>query len=606
MTEPHELLGSTDDVVIDLPTTPSRGDNAATSNNDNVVLLLPGVQTAGRPDQPLSVRLHEALDASKEMILVVEPSGHVLFANTAAKDTMGFGADTKPTSSFRAIESLLSGPRRSEVWEALEQQDSWQGDLSTTRSDGSTVHLELTLLADRTDTGDVQSLTIVAHDVGEHRALQHALQHRSTHDGLTGLANRQHLLSELNALLPDLQERSVGGALLLVDIDEFRTVTNSLGHEAGDRVLVAFAYRLLRTFAANTLLARVGGDEFGVFCPGVIDLAVLEDLMTRTTEAPFYIDGSEVHLSVVTGVALTTPDAPALNAESMLRDADAASHRGKERGRGSFEAFQPQLQADAADRMAVVQDLRRALRAGELRALYQPKIDLRTGQIVGAEALMRWQPPSGPLRTPDSFIEIAEDTGLILPMGRWMLREVANEISRLQKAGHRLEISLNLSARQLDQHTFPAEVADVLRETGMDPQLIEFEITESALMHDVETSAHLLSQLKALGVGIAVDDFGTGYSSLQYLQRLPVDVLKVDRAFVSSLETSSGDRAIVEAVIQLAQALKLRSVAEGVETAEQQALVTELGCDLAQGYYIARPMPIEDFEAMAMRTIAPA
>jgi len=481
-----------------------------------------------------------------------------------------------------------------------------QGDLSTTRSDGLTVHLELMLLADLTYTGDVQTLTIVARDVGEQRALQHALHHRSTHDGLTGLANRQHLLSELNALLPELQDRAQGGALLLVDIDEFRTVTNSLGHEAGDRVLVAFAYRLLRTFAANALLARVGGDEFGVFCPGVVDLDALAALMHRTTEAPFYIDGSEVHLSVVTGVAITTPDAPAASAEAMLRDADAASHRGKERGRGSFEVFKPQLQADAADRMAVVQDLRRALRSSELRAWYQPKIDLRTGRIVGAEALMRWQPPSGPIRTPDSFIEIAEDTGLILPMGRWMLREVANEISRLQEAGYRLEISLNLSARQLDQNTFPAEVADVLAETGIDTQLIEFEITESALMRDVEASAQLLTQLKALGVGIAVDDFGTGYSSLQYLQKLPVDVLKVDRAFVSSLDSSGGDRAIVEAVIQLAQALKLRSVAEGVETAEQQALVTELGCDLAQGYHIARPMPIEEFMSMISLAETPA
>lgn len=604
MSDSPELSAAGEELVIDLPAgsdagpaplpheTPA-GPGPATPH-DNVVLLLPGVSEAGQHrEEPLIVRLREALDVSNEMIMVVEPSGRVLFANATARATLGL---PDHDATFRAIDTLLTGSRRTEVWHALAADNEWLGDLSTTRGDGSTIHLELTLLADRTGTGDIRSLTLVGHDVGEQRALQQALAHRSTHDGLTGLANRQHLLSELNELLPDLVRRNQPGALLLVDIDEFRTVTNSLGHEAGDRVLVAFAYRLLRTFSTNTVLARVGGDEFAIFCPGEDDVDALAELMAKTTDAPFYIDGSEVHLSVVTGIAVSTPDNPVPNAEALLRDADAASHRGKERGRGSFEVFEPQLQANAADRLAIVQDLRRAIRNDELRVAYQPKIDLRTGQIVGAEALMRWELPSGEVRAPASFIEVAEDTGLIIPMGRWILTRVCADVPSLIDAGKArpLDVSVNLSARQLDHPMFAADVEETIAATGIDPRLLEFEVTESALMGDVEASTGVLTQLKRLGVRVAIDDFGTGYSSLQYLQQFPVDVLKVDRAFVAGLEDNDGDRAIVQAVVQLAAALRLRSVAEGVETPAQLERLRQLGCHQAQGYYIARPMARDD------------
>lgn len=559
------------------------------------MLLLPGVDgTVAAMEAPLVLPLSEAVDASNQMILVVEPSGPVLFANRAARTQLGLEVED-PT--FRAVESLLTGARRDDVWQAIERDQEWRGELSATRADGSTVHLELALLANGGARGDVRSLTVVAHDVGEKRALEDALAHRTTHDGLTGLANRQHLLSQLNNALPELNERNQSGALLLVDIDEFRTVTNSLGHEAGDRVLVAFAYRLLRTFPSNALLARVGGDEFAVFCPGVDDIDALADQTERTTATPFYIDGTKVHLSVVAGIAITTPDNPAVSAEALLREADAASYRAKERGRGSVEILQPQVQTDAVDRLSVVQDLRRALRNDELRVHYQPKISLDTGAIIGAEALMRWQAPDGTLRGPGAFMDIAEDAGLIIPMGRWILREVCEAAVDLQAAmpdGAPLALSVNMSVRQLDHPTCAGDVEDAIDGSGLDPGLIELEVTESALMKGVEVSAALLTQLKALGVSIAVDDFGTGYSSLRYLQRLPVDVLKVDQTLVAGLDDQEGDRAIVEAVIQLAQALGLTSVAEGVETPRQLEQLRSMGCVQAQGFHIARPMPIDE------------
>lgn len=572
------------------------GDDTQLALNDNVVLLLPGAGSPLRPvDQPLTVRLREALDASNELILVIEPSGRVLFANRPAREQL-FAHEPDPV--FRAIEPLLSGPRRDDVWRALERDHEWRGDLSTTRADGSTTHLELALLADDTAGGDIRTLTVIAHDVGEQRALQDALEHRANHDGLTGLANRQHMLRELNALLSDLGDRGQGGSLLLIDIDEFRTVTNSLGHEAGDRVLVAFAYRLLRTFPTNALLARVGGDEFAVFCPGEVDLDKLADQVDRTTSAPFFVDGSEVHLSVVTGVAVVPPDQPAASAEALLREADAASYRAKERGRGALEVFEPLLQSQAADRLAVVQDLRRAVRDDEFRLHYQPKISLSTGAIVGAEALIRWQTPSGELRPPAMFMDIAEDTGLIIPIGRWILHEVCRRAADLQQSWPGFQVSLNVSVRQIDHPTFAGDVEDAVSGAGIDPGVIELEITESALMDDVENSAALLGRLKQLGTPIAVDDFGTGYSSLQYLQQLPVDVLKVDRSFVAGLGASDSDRAIVRAVVQLADALGLTSVAEGVETHEQLDALRGLGCAQAQGFHFARPVELPILQEM--------
>ncbi len=600
---PESPTAESDDVIelsAPVPVPGIAGDPAVISAlRDNVVLLLPGAGAGDTrptsPEQPLTVRLREALDASKELILVIEPSGRVLFANQAARVQL-FADEADPV--FRAVEPLLSGIRRDEVWPALERDHEWRGDLSLIRADGSTAHLEIALLADDTAGGDIGTLTVIAHDVGEQRALQDALDHRVNHDGLTGLANRQHLLRQLNDLLADPTARTRGGALLVIDVDEFRTITNSLGHETGDRVLVAFAYRLLRTFPTNALLARVGGDEFAVYCPGEVDIDRLADQIGRTTRAPFFVDGSEVHLSVVTGIAITRPSQPVANAEALLREADAASYRAKERGHGAVELFEPTLQSQAEDRLAVVQDLRRAIRDGEFQLHYQPKVALDSGAVVGAEALIRWRTPDGQMRPPASFMDVAEDTGLIIPIGHWVLEEVCRTAAELQAVSPGFQVSLNISVRQIDHPGFAGHVEDAVTAAGVDPSTVELEITESALMEDVETSAALLTTLKELGTTIAVDDFGTGYSSLQYLQRLPVDVLKVDRSFVSGLDQNDGDLAIVRAVVQLAEALGLTSVAEGVENAEQLAQLRRLGCRQAQGFLFARPVELPILQEM--------
>lgn len=555
-------------------------------STESVVLL---VRDAHDQNEPLVVRLREALDASAEMILVVQETGRILFANRSAREVLSL-----PTTdaSFRPVEALLTGSQGEEILEALRLSKQWTGESTATDAEGATINLELTLMADRT--GDrIRSITVVARDVGYQRALEAALEHQSTHDGLTGLANRQYLLTQITAQLTELEANAETAALLLLDIDEFRTITNSLGHEAGDRVLVAFAYRLLRAFDSNATIARVGGDEFAVFTPGNSNVVDLAERVASATTAPFYIDGTEVYLTAATGIALHSPQLPAPSAEGLVRRADAASYQAKEAGRGNFEVYDPALHNQAIDRLSAIQDLRRALRNDELRVVFQPKISLGTGQITGAEALLRWETPDGEIRAPGAFMDVAEDTGLIIPMGRWILEQSCLTLAQWQaEVPHAkdLEMSVNLSVRQIEQPAFISDVRTIIEETGVNPASIEFEITESMLMENLDATIDLLRRLKAIGTRIAVDDFGTGYSSLRYLQQFPVDVLKIDQSFVAGLADRTGERAIVTAVVRLAHALKLTPVAEGVENSAQLNVLRGLGCEYAQGYYIAKPM----------------
>lgn len=593
MTDSSELVHTDDNLVIELPPPSEAEPHAGSPSAADVLLVLPAEPGGSATSQsPPVVRLNAAINASRDLIMVVDPAGKVLFANETARCQLRM-TGVEPT--VEAVKSLLDGPESAAVLTSLRDSNQWNGSISATAIDGSNIELEVSVFPDTTNTGDIRVITLVGHRADTRQTSPQVEEPLTTHDGLTGLSNRQHLLAELNKILPELAAEGQSSALLVVDIDEFRTVTNSLGHEAGDRVLVAFAYRLLRSFDSGTILARVGGDEFAIFCPREDDIATLSARIRQATAAPFYIEGTEVHLSVVTGIAIASPDSPAANGEALLRDADAASHRGKEHGRGSFEVFEPQLHADAADRLGVMQGLRQALRGNEFRLLYQPRISLTSGEIIGAEALIRWQTADGELRSPAGFMDVAEDTGLIIPIGRWVLHaacEAAAEFQQL-RPGHGFDVSINLSVRQLASAGFADDVEAALKSSGIDPAFIELEITESALMDDVDASAEILEQLSALGTRIAVDDFGTGYSSLQYLQRLPVDVLKVDQSFVAGLGQNEGDQAIVAAVVQLAKALRLTSVAEGVETAAQLACLRTIGCDHAQGYYMARPMTAE-------------
>jgi diguanylate cyclase (GGDEF)-like protein/PAS domain S-box-containing protein len=437
----------------------------------------------------------------------------------------------------------------------------------------------------------------VIFDITQRKELEEQLQHRAFHDALTGLPNRALLLDRLNHAL-DLHARSHEPlALLFLDLDNFKIINDSLGHTEGDMLLIEAARRLLGCVRSADTVARFGGDEFAILLTGVggNDPARVAERIQRAFAQPFDIDGRELAVTTSIGIAYaeTNLHAP----DDLLRRADVAMYRAKGNGRNGFEIFDAAMHASALSRLELEDELRTAIEQDEIIVHFQPKVELASGAFIGIEALARWLHPQRGLTPPGEFITLAEESGLIVPLGISVLQQAARQVHRwhLDLADcARLTLSVNLSARQFQMPDLVERVVEVLEQTGLDPAHLLLEITESVLMDDVEESIARLCGLKALGVEIAIDDFGTGYSSLAYLKRFPIDILKIDRSFVAGLGISQEDTAIVAAIVSMAKSLGLRTIAEGVETDAQVTHLTELGCDLAQGFYFARPMPADD------------
>ena len=493
------------------------------------------------------------------------------------------------------------------------------------RKDGTTFPVEVGLGA--VDYGGRRLVFASACDLTERAELEGRLAHMALHDGLTGLPNR----TLLNERLGHALERASGGggarsgegsvAVLFLDLDDFKVVNDSLGHGQGDRLLVAVAERLSACLRPGDTLARLGGDEFVVLLEDVAGARGAEAVAERMGGAlrePFDLgDGREVSASGSIGIALSTGSGtgsgtgPGCTAEDLLRDADVAMYASKKGGKGRYEVFDPGMGERARERLELEIGLRRALERGEFVVHYQPKVSMGSGGVEGYEALVRWEHPEEGLLAPGGFVPCAEETGLIVPLGAWVLEEACRQAQRWRaewRAGPAPfagtpgaappTVSVNLSPRQFGDPGLVGEVERTLRKTGLDPAALTLEITEGVVADDAEVAARRLGELKALGVGIAIDDFGTGYSSMSYLRRFPVDVLKIDRSFVAALGEDEEAEAIVGAMTDLARALGLRVVAEGVETAEQLEKLRGMGDgtegDLAQGYYFARPLPAEE------------
>jgi diguanylate cyclase (GGDEF)-like protein/PAS domain S-box-containing protein len=420
---------------------------------------------------------------------------------------------------------------------------------------------------------------------------RHALAHQAMHDALTGLPNRSLFLDRLGHALPGIEPAGPGLAVMLVDLDDFKLINDSLGHDVGDRLLTAVARRLEALLAPGDTAARLGGDEFAVLCERLDEEEAVGEIANRILEAvsqPLDLNGDSTVVTASIGVAMAT--GPGCRPEDLVRDADAAMYRAKEAGRARFHVFDPGLHERAGRKLTIANELRRALANGELRLEYQPQFRLDNGELCGVEALARWENPLRGRLSPVEWIPVAEDTGLIVPIGEWILTEACRGAAGWLAAEPRLKICVNVSAVQLRRAELVDTVTAALRETGMPAPNLCLEITESVLMSDPSSYLEGLLGLKLLGVSLAVDDFGTGYSSLAYLKRLPVDLIKIDKAFVDGLGSGDGrDRPIVEAVVQMAEALGIDSVAEGVETAEQARVLAEVGCRAAQGFLFMAP-----------------
>lgn len=444
-------------------------------------------------------------------------------------------------------------------------------------------------------------VNIYGRDVTDERVAAEHMMHLANHDVLTGLPNRKRFLDRLTDAM---NGEKPAGAVFFLDLDHFKEVNDTLGHLVGDQLLQTVARRLLSTVRKTDLVARLGGDEFAILMAGGITAKPAEEHAQRIIKAlarPFQIESNTLHVGVSIGIAFFA-DGP-LVVEDAVRNADLAMYRAKTEGRNTYRFFQPDYDLELRRRLELETDIRSAITDDQFLLHFQPKVDIASGQVVGAEALIRWRHPKhGPLG-PGEFIPAAERSGLIVPLGDWVIRQACAQLKLWASQGMSpLSIAVNLSPIQLKDDAFLASVKEHWAQTGLDPSLLEFEITESVVMHDVEHSMGVMRHLSNLGFGLSVDDFGTGYSSLSYLRRFPIDKIKIDKSFVTEMTDDNDAASIVGTIIGLGRSLNLGVVAEGIETEPQLGQLRRLGCDEGQGYLFSRPLPVADFEGLLAKS----
>ena len=470
--------------------------------------------------------------------------------------------------------------------------------------DGSHVWVLSRGAAVRDEKGRVLRLTGTTTDITERKAGEQLLQHMAVHDALTGLPNRKAFLDRLFRSLRRAQRGAYEFAVLFLDLDRFKLINDSLGHVVGDQLLIALAARLNECLRPGDLVAHLGGDEFGILVDHIqspVDASHVAERVQASVSAPFKAGSQEVFTSASIGIAFSASGYE--RPEDLLRDADTAMYRAKSLGSGRTQIFDREMHARALARLTLETDLRRALERGEFRLHYQPIVSLATGRISGFEALVRWSHPTRGLLLPAEFLSVAEETGIVVPMTSWVLKEACSQLQSWQRfpGAAAFSISVNLASPDVAQPEMVEAVWEALARSGLEARRLRLEITESTIMKDLEAVIPLLVALKELGIGIHIDDFGTGYSSLSYLHRLPTDALKVDRSFVGRSESPT-DAAIVRTIVELAHNLNRQVIAEGIETPDQLALLRSLRCEYGQGFHFAAPLAPPDAEALITRS----
>ncbi|HEU4630350.1 MAG TPA: EAL domain-containing protein [Gemmatimonadaceae bacterium] len=544
-----------------------------------------------------SERRYRALVESSPDAIAIHAGGTLRFVNPAAATLMGMREPRRisgrPLLSFvhpedqPRVAARLAELQRNPQTLARSAPETYR----LLRGDGQVVHVEARS-APVMHEGERATQTVLR-DIGERLRLEAELTRRAYHDGLTGLVNRARFRECVAEVLARRTERGAV-AVLLLDLDDFKAVNDGLGHAAGDLLLVAAAQRLRELVAPHGVVARLGGDEFAVLLEQVAGRAAVQEIADRVLgvfREPLRFEEREMVVHASVGIVL---GADGDSVDSLLRNADLAMYVAKHRGKSRAAWFEPGMYQAARERLAIEADMRLALQRDEFRLVFQPVVHLATGAIQSVEALVRWHHPVRGVVSPATFIPVAEATGLIVPLGRWVLRQACAQLAEWQRAAGTgappISMGINLSGRQLQDPRLLEDVAAALDESGVPPESVVLEITESVIMRDTETTLTILRALRALGLRLAIDDFGTGYSSLAYLQRFPIDVLKIDKAFVDGVASRGSDAALARLIVSLGEALGLSTIAEGVETAEQQAALVALGCTRAQGYHFFRPV----------------
>ena len=553
------------------------------------------------------------LEAAGQSIIATDLEGKVIYWNRGAQDLYGWSSEEALGRSLRDLtvsEEALE--KAEEVGSELRAGRTWSGETLLRRKDGSHVPVLGTATPLFDDRGNLVGMISVSTDISERKALEAELERRASYDPLTGLPNRHTFIDRLGMALLRTKRGKAGRkvGVLFMDLDGFKNENDSLGHEAGDRLLVALAERLKNRLRPEDVLARFGGDEFAVLLEEAADASEVIRVAQRIGEAlreTFTVNDHQVNLSTSVGITLGsahTNDDP----EGMLRQADAAMYQGKEQGPGRYALFDPAMQTRAQERIELEADLRRALEQGEFVLYYQPEVSLHDGSMVGFEALLRWRHPERGLLKPSAFMPLAEETDLITPIGRWVLEEACQQAKRWEEErplASPMTMEINLSSKQLRRQGLARTVEEALTRAGVEAHALALDMTETVLIRALEDNAQALEALKKMGIRLSLDDFGTGYSSLSYLKRLPVDRVKVDRTFVKGLGENATDTALVRMIIDLCHTLGVEVLAEGIETSEQAVLLRDMGCDLGQGYYFARPLRGEELAQRLPKAFLP-
>ena len=556
------------------------------------------------PAPPAADLLAALVDDSADLAAVLDGDGRIVHLNPAGRQLLELDRDPSGVLLADMCAPSVRPRLEEEILPAVRSGTVWRGALTLSATGGQLPQVRAVLRPHPAAAGHPFRVTMAARDVTAERAVAAQLAHRAFHDELTGLPHRSLFLDRLYLALARPAAETGPVSVLFLNLDRFREPNDIYGHEVGDRLLQLVAERLPAALEPGDTLARFGGDEFVVLREDLVadgEAVALAMAIGEALAAPFDIDGRELFVTASVGVAVGMPGD--IRADELLRNADAAMQQTKLHGGDAFQLFDDAMRLRTRRRIEIDGGLRRALERGELTVHYQPEFSLADGGLAGAEALVRWHHPEWGLVSPAEFIPVAESTGSIIRIGAWVMTEAFRQAAHwaAERAGlPPVTVAVNLSARQFADETLHDQVAEALAASGAHPEYVCLELTESALMEDLDRTLQTLRSLKELGVGLAIDDFGTGYSSLAYLKRFPVDVLKVDQSFVRGLGRNEEDSALVGAVVAMAKALGLKTIAEGVETEYQVDELVEIGCDIAQGWYYGPAQPPADLDVRAL------
>lgn len=545
--------------------------------------------------------MNRAMESSSNGVIITQPiSGKLVitYVNQGFERITGYSrAEAMGRNPSFLLHSGASDEERKRLRETIIAEEGGTFILCNYRKDGKMFWNELSVAPVLDDSGRATHYVGIMNDISDRKKAEEQLLYVANHDALTGLPNRNLLQDRLSQALAYEEYRRAPICVMFLDLDNFKLVNDTWGHSMGDRLLVAVAERLQNIIRGGDTVARLGGDEFVIILPlvrEVKDVVIVAQKIVSVFARPFVVEDKEFHITASIGITLFPSDGDTM--DILLRNADAAMYDAKGNGKNTYKFYSPDMNKRIFERLELEGKLHHALKKNELVLYYQPRVDNQTGRVWSAEALVRWNHPEIGMIAPGRFIPLAEETGLIMPIGEWVLREACRQNKEWQQAGLRaLRVAVNLSARQFRQQDLVKTVCDILLEADLDPRWLELEITESCIMDDVEYAVRTLTELKEMGIHLSLDDFGTGYSSLNHLKKFPLDCLKVDQSFIRDVLTDANDAAIVTAIIRMAEALNLDVIAEGVETAGQLAFLAAQGCREIQGYYFSRPLPSEAF-----------